>query len=413
MSRRHSMGRILLLTILGLCFVADLPARDDAAWLALARENAANGFMTDSDESEEDGVYCLMLTEIPDLPNKSAEVVLNETILEAKRNMTAYVKGETMSASSELYAKYETKTVNGVKQESNVETMEERMQSKVNSLVKCIKIVGQVSANDKSFIVCLTCERFEDMTAKLEAAQAQYGEEGVVSSVGEASNRELAVQKAIRGAVEQVLGTVVIGYDKAGNTEDFASKVFSGTDGVVEQYRVLGESEISVGTRVELVTKVSKKNLLDNYTNYMKFLGDPAFYVQCDSPELSSHFSDFFMDLGIRIATTPEEAKYIIYCTGTFRGVKHPIQRDKQGVQLSLRFQVMEATGGEALIDMTNDPRKSACFVGNNPERQMEICADKAFKQMKKPLHERIQKMVGKLVGRKMEEAAAGAADED
>ncbi len=407
------MGRILLLAILGLCFVADLPARDDAAWLALARENAVNGFMTDSDESEEDGVYCLMLTEIPDLPNKSAEVVLNETILEVKKNMTAYVKGETMSASSKLDMRSVTQTVNGEEQKSSFKSLEKKIHSKVNALVKCIKIVGQVSANDKSFVVCLTCERFEDMTAKLEAAQAQYGEEGVVSSVGEASNREQAVQKAIRGAVEQVLGTVVIGYDKAGNTEDFASKVFSGADGVVEQYRVLGESENSVGTRVELVAKVSKKNLLDNYTNYMKFLGDPAFYVQCDSPELASHFSDFFMDLGIRIATTPEEAKYIIYCTGTFRGVKHPIQQDKQGVQLSLRFQVMEATGGESLIDMTNDPRKSACFVGNNPERQMEICADKAFKQMKKPLHERIQKMVGKLVGRKMEEAAAGAAGED
>ncbi len=404
------MGRTLLLTILCLCFATSLQARDDAAWLALARENAVNGFMTDADESTEDGVYCLMLTEIPDLPNKSAEVVLSETILEAKRNMTAYVKGETMSASSELYAKYETRTVNGVDQESNVETLEERIQSKVNSLVKCIKIVGQVSANDKTFVVCLTCEKFEDMTAKLEAAQAQYGEEGVVSSVGEASSRELAVQKAIRGAVEQVLGTVVIGYDKAGSNEDFASKVFAGTNGVVDQYRILLEADCSMGTRVEIVAKVSKKNLLDSYTNYMKFLGDPAFYVQCDSPELASHFSDFFMDLGIRIAMTPEEAQYIICCTGVFRSVSHPIERDKQGVQLSLRFQVMEATGGEALIDMTNDPRKSACFVGNNPERQMGICAAKAFKQMKKPLHERIQKMVEKLVGRKMEEAAAGAA---
>ena len=41
-----------------------------------------------------------------------------------------------------------------------------------------------------------------------------------------------------------------------------------------------------------------------------------------------------------------------------------------------------------------------------------EICAKKAFKQMKKPLHGKIQAMVGKLVGRKMDKAAADDDDD-
>ena len=55
---------------------------------------------------------------------------------------------------------------------------------------------------------------------------------------------------------------------------------------------------------------------------------------------------------------------------------------------------------------MKNDPRKSASFIGKDPDRQKELCSEKAFAQMKDPLHEKIQDMVGKLVGRKMDEAA-------
>ena len=144
----------------------------------------------------------------------------------------------------------------------------------------------------------------------------------------------------------------------------------------------------------------------------MKFLGDPAFFVDSNSPDLASHFTEFFTDMGIRIALDPRAAKYVIHCTGTFRSLMHPTYDNRPGVQLSLRFRVMEINGEECLIDMKNDPRRSACFVGTDPERQKEICAAKAFKQMKKPLHEKIQAMVGKLVGRKMDKAAADDDDD-
>ena len=109
--------------------------------------------------------------------------------------------------------------------------------------------------------------------------------------------------------------------------------------------------------------------------------------------------------MGIRIAPDPNQAAYVIHCIGEFRQMKHPAN-GRQGIQLSLRFKVSEINGKEVLIDMKNDPRKSACFVGKDPDRQKELCSGKAFEQMQKPLHEKIQDMVGKLVGRKMDEAA-------
>ena len=387
-------------------------ALDNEAWLGKARECIGGGFMMDTDETPEDGVYCLVLSVINTASDKSADAQVGEAVLEAKKKITAYVKGETVSASTSLESRSEELSVNGEKVKQSYKKFEKKIKTKVDALVKGIKVVGQVTVEEKSYVVCLTCEKFEDQSAALEAAQAQYGDEGVVVSVGEASSLDLAKQKAIRGAVEQVLGTVVVGYDKMSTKSEFQSKVFSGTDGVVEKYRVLSETDVEIGKRIEIVAKVSKKNLLDNYSNYMKFLGDPAFYIESNSPDLTSHFTEFFTDMGIRIVDSPDAAKYLISCAGAFREVENALQKGRKGYQLSLRFKIREVDSAEVLIDTKNDPRKSACFVGSDPDRQKEICADKAFKQMKNPLHEKIQAMVGKLVGRKMAEAAADD-DED
>lgn len=377
-------------------------ALDDAGWLEKARGCLEKKRYLDSDETEEDGIYCISIAEIL-MEGKTDEQAIGEAELEAKQNLTEYIHGSSVSASRLVEAgTTETQDDDTVKANS-FSKFHQKIETKVDAFIRGTKIVGQVTHKDTSYIVCVTCERFQDDSTILKAAQAEFGEEGVVKAIGEATNFEMAKQKAIRSAIEQVLGSVVVGYDKMSSSSDFSSKIFSGTDGVVEEYRILCEKEIAIGSRVELVAKVSKKSLLDNYSNYMKLLGDPEFFIECSSPDLESHFAQFFNDLGIRITKKPEAATYIIRCHGEFRDVTHPAN-GRSGKQLSLRFRVHEMNDKEeVLLDMKNDPRKSACFVGRDPDRQSEICAEKAFTQMKKPLHENIQKMVAKLVGRKMD----------
>ena len=391
---------IIAMAIAGASF-----ALDNQGWLAKARECAEAGKALDSDETKEDGVYCIALAAISDVEGKTVQQKVGEAELEAKRKLTAYVQGETVTASRSVESRSATVTSEGGKTTKSFSKFQKRIESKVDAFIRGTKVVGQVTVKETSYIVCVTTERFEDDSAILKAAQAEYGDDGVVKAVGEAESLELATQKAIRGAVEQVLGTVVVGYDKMSTKSEFQHKVFSGTDGVVEKYRVLSETEIELGKRVEIVAKVSKKSLLDNYSNYMKFLGDPAFYIESNSTDLQSHFTQFFTDMGIRIAPIPNAAAYVIHCIGEYREVKHPAN-GRQGTQLSLRFKISEINGNEVLVDMKNDPRKSASFIGKDPDRQKELCSEKAFAQMKDPLHEKIQAMVGKLVGRKMDAAA-------
>ena len=380
-------------------------ALDNQSWLAKARECAEAGKTLDSDETKEDGVFCIALAAISDVEGKTVQQKVGEAELEAKRKLTAYVQGETVTASRSVVSRSATVMSEGEKTTKSFSKFKKKIESKVDAFVRGTKVIGQVKFKETSYIVCVTTERFEDDSAILKAAQAEYGDDGVVKAVGEAESLELATQKAIRGAIEQVLGTVVVGYDKMSTKSEFQHKVFSGMDGVVEKYRVLSETEIELGKRVEIVAKVSKKRLLDNYSNYMKFLGDPAFYIESNSVDLQSHFTQFFTDMGIRIAPSPNAAAYVIHCIGAYREVKHPAN-ERQGTQLSLWFKISEINGTEVLVDMKNDPRKSASFIGKDPDRQKELCSDKAFAQMKDPLHEKIQAMVGKLVRRKMDAAA-------
>lgn len=382
-------------------------ALDDAGWLKVAQDNVLENSYFVTGETEEDGLYCLVVEKIKESGGDSAAAQIETSQLEAKRRMTAYMHGESMTAERTLESSSKTETKDGEKVRVTSKSFSKKVKTKVDALLRGCRMLGQITVEETSYVVVVATEEFEDHSIILQAAMEEMGEEGVVSSVGEASSRDEALQRALRGAIEQVLGTVVVGYSKTSSNESFKKKMFSGTDGFVDTYRVLEESDIDRGYRVKVVAKVSKKSLLDSYSNYMKLLGDPEFFIECSSPDLESHFAQFFNDLGIRITKKPEAATYIIRCHGEFRDVTHPAN-GRSGKQLSLRFRVHEMNDTEeVLLDMKNDPRKSACFVGRDPDRQSEICAEKAFKQMKKPLHENIQKMVAKLVGRKMDAEAA------
>ena len=401
-----------LMVAMALLATGALFAMDNAGWLERARACAERGRRMDSGEDKDEGFYCLCMANIQD-NGQSDEAQVGAATLEAKRMITAFVKGEKMEAERSIDTQRTTVTVNGEKMTQTYTKYEKRIKSKVNALIKGVKVLGQITVKEKSYVVTMTCEKVEDQTARLEEAQKQYGDKDVVLAVGEDKNLEMATQKALRSAVEQVLGTSVVGYDKFSKNKEFKKSLFSGTSGCVSKYRVVSESDVEAGKRVEVVAKVSQDELMKNYENFIKFLGNPPFYLEANSPFLASHFTDMFTSLGFTIATNPDEALYVIYCTGNFRKLMHPQEQDQPGTQLSLTFKVQEINGREVLISMTNDPRKSACFVGTDPERQQELCADKAFKQMKQPLHKKIHDMIGKLVGRKMEAAAKEATGDD
>lgn len=310
---------------------------------------------------------------------------------------------EFMGSQIESSSTHETVETSNGEQSEVKEFFASASKVQVNQLLKGVQDYGSDDDGEAVTYTVYVTAKAENKTADLASAKNAMGDEGTVKAVGEGSTHDIAVNLALRSAVEQVLGTLIVGETKTTNDESIKSKIFSGAEGFVDEYRITAEAEISIGKRVEIVAKVSKKKLLDSYRVYLKALGDPVFCIECASTDsakedvqVSARFAQFFRKLGLKVSKSREGADYLIKARGSYRRVPNPMDESEVFTQYSMSIKVL-AHGGEELLSLVNDPRKSAVSLGD-PEREREICAEKAFRQMEKPVHEAINDMIARMM---------------
>lgn len=316
----------------------------------------------------------------------------------AVKNLAGYFGTDIANITKNAYTE---STVNG--QAEIKEFFSSVTESKVKELLKGVQDYGTDSDGDTITAIVYLTTKGVDKSAELQVAMNALGDEGTVQAVGEGRTHDVAVQLALRSAVEQVVGTMVVGETKISDNEAVRNKIFSGAEGFVDEYRITAEATVAVGTRIEIIARVSKKKILDSYRVYLKALGDPVFYLECTSSDsdgedkqISARFGQFFRNLGFKISKTPEGADYCINASGSYRRVKNPMDENEVFTQYSMIIKVLSKSG-EELLSLPNNPRKSAVSLGD-PEREREICAEKAFKQMEKPVHEAINGMIARMM---------------
>ena len=316
----------------------------------------------------------------------------------AVKNLAGYFGTDIANITKNAYTE---STVNG--QAEIKEFFSSVTESKVKELLKGVQDYGTDSDGDTITAIVYLTTKGVDKSAELKKAMDALGDEGTVQAVGEGRTHDVAVQLALRSAVEQVVGTMVVGETKISDNEAVRNKIFSGAEGFVDEYRITAEATVAVGTRIEIIARVSKKKILDSYRVYLKALGDPVFYLECTSSDsdgedkqISARFGQFFRNLGFKISKTPEGADYCINASGSYRRVKNPMDENEVFTQYSMIIKVLSKSG-EELLSLPNNPRKSAVSLGD-PEREREICAEKAFKQMEKPVHEAINGMIARMM---------------
>ena len=350
-----------------------------------AEEMLANGVEVKAGSTKEHGVFVVA----------SASVVINDSIEKARgaartiaqKNLAGFLN--TSVSSKDVHISIEDK---GAVQEF----FHSQTETSIKELLKGIQDLRSFERDGSIVYVVYLTSRGCDKSNELDTLTNAMGYPTVVEAIGEAENRDAALQKALQNAVEQVLGTMIVGSTTVKDFKDVKSKVFAGAQGLVEEYRVKSEESIAPGVRVTVIAKVAKKKLLDSYSVQMKAIGNPVFYLHSDSDELSTKFAQFFVDMGFAISMVQEKADYRIEALGNFREIKHPAN-GRKGTQLSMAIKVYAIGGSEVLISVANDPRKSSCFIGSL-DRQREIVAEKAFKQMEKPVHEAINSMVARMM---------------
>lgn len=376
------MKNALLIGFL-LCCVSAF-SYEDAEWMAIARKDAANGSLFDVKKTADAGICCLVLVEMDESGEMNKREREGAAEQEAKRQIAAYVHGETMSANR----RKEDRTVekNGQAVE-DISVYTEYIESKLDAFMRGIRVLGQVSSEGSRYMVCLAVEKTKDQTEVLARAQAQGGGPDVVNAVGVAETRDEALQKAKESALEQVLGSVVVNRAVTDSKTGFRSKTRSGTDGMIESFRILSEERSAEGVRVTICAKVLKENPFNKN----------LFYIEAPVKAMSKRMSEIFSESGVRVAETAEDATHIVRCTVEFETIVHPTT-GREGTRMNCGLRVQDIRSGEQYMNLEVE-KPATVFVGAKT-RQKELCVQKAVKDLLPQLQEAIPEMIARIKSR-------------
>lgn len=270
-------------------------------------------------------------------------------------------------------------------------------ESSINQLVKGIQVVssGKNAEGEMEVAVYLT-SKMVDHTSTLLEMQKQWGSSGVVKAVGMGMERRIAEMNALRSAVEQVAGTLVVGKVSMNEREELHKRLATSAGALVEEYRVISETKVEMEFRIEVVARVSKRKLYDSYKSYFKTLDNPVFYIEATDRALSRNFTQFFIDKGMQISENRDIAQYVIRLDGRYRDRPTPGNSESMGTMLSLAIEIVSIDGTRVLLKMNEKKAKDSEVLSR--EQRVEEVSRTIFEKVHKRLHQAIHDMVIKMI---------------
>ena len=270
-------------------------------------------------------------------------------------------------------------------------------ETEIDQLMKGWQIVssGKNEAGQMEVVGFITAQ-MADRSDDLVKAQLTWGDRGVVAAVGIDADRAFAEKNALRSAVEQVAGTLVVGKVSVNEKEEMHKRLATTAGALVEEYRVTKETKTEAEFRVEILAKVSKKKLYDNYRSYFKSLDDPMFCLVATDLSLARHFNQFFVDKGLRLTDNQEEAQYLIKLDGGFKDRPTPGNDKSEGTMLNLTISVEAVDGSRTLLTM-NERQSKDSEVLSRDQRRDEV-SRRIFKKLESRLHKALHEMVMRML---------------
>ena len=315
--------------------------------------------------------------------NKCREIARVEAIREVSGALKTAFKAQTI-ASLNLEVSGETS-----KAEMFVSSLSE---ASINQMVKGIQVISSgKNESDEMEVVVLLSSVFHDASDVLSAMQEKWGDKGVVKAVGIDEDRYLAERDALRSAVEQVAGTMVVGKVSVNEREELHRRLTTTAGALVDEYRIVRETKVEATFNVEIVARVSKRKLYDSYRSYFKCLDNPKFCIEATNSALVRAFTQHFVDKGFTITEKADEAQYKIKLDGRFRERTNPVTGNP-GTMLALTVEIVSVDGSTVLMRMNEKQAKDSDVLTR--EQRTEAVCERIFEKLKQQLDQAIHNMV-------------------
>jgi len=270
-------------------------------------------------------------------------------------------------------------------------------ESSVNQLLKGLQMAssGKNAQGEMEVVMYLTA-KMQDRTSDLVAAQMQWGDKGVVAAVGIDVERTIAEKNALRSAVEQVAGTLVVGKVSVNEREEMHKRLATTAGALVEEYRITKETKVETEFKVEILARVNKRKLYDSYRSYFKCLDNPTFCIVATDQVLIRQFSQFFADKGFTLTNDPSDCQYLIKLDGRFRDRPTPGNPQSMGTMLALNIEIVSVDGTKTLLTMNERQAKDSEILSR--EQRIEEVSRRIFNKLETRLHKAIQDMVVRML---------------
>lgn len=292
---------------------------------------------------------------------------------------------------------------------SSGSTYKASFRSSTESVLKGLQLHSQVEREGAAWVIyALTAQsiavaRELDPLLQSEFAEKRQAAEKLVrvqargmaaiGDAGEAPARDLAISRALDQAIAQVLGVVVGSTVDAVDFAEVESRMFSHSVGFVEDYDIVAEGRDGVTYSVELEATVTANKLYDGYQAYLRELDSPQFFLDAGGDKtLAEPFAGFVAGLGLELADDLAAASYILQLSCDYVSVIHPVEKIP-GTRALLTVAAYQADDTTELFSLANDPRKAVSFVGDG-ERRRAIVVDKAFQNLRDPVHRELNQLI-------------------
>jgi len=267
----------------------------------------------------------------------------------------------------------------------------------IKQLLKGVRVVwcGK-NAEDEMEVVIIATSRMVDLSDDFQKQQVQWGGSGVVKAIGIDSDRAVAERNALRSAVEQVAGTLVIGKVSVNERDELHRRLATTAGALVEEYRVVHEMKREMQFEIEVLARINKRKLYDNYRSYFKCLDNPTFCIVATDESLVRQFTGFFIEKGFLISRNPGDSTFLIKMDGLYCDRPTPGIGESFGTMLNLNINVVSVDGSRVLLSVNEKQSKDSAVL--TAEQRREEVARRIFGKLESRLHQEIQNMVVRML---------------
>ena len=362
-----------------------------------------------SGKNKLDGYYVVSMgTSSRSSESKGSE----EARLDALKQLTEMINGVSISGSTSSAMKYITVSKDGEESEFSKESFISVVNTRFKGQLSAAKVLkkgkydgdyftaivitqsdlknigllkggGSNNPNGGNTTIIVSTDASNKSVANFKKEASSVEAKGLSSMKnGEAKARKLALEDAMRNAVQQAQGVMLQG--KSGQFNDaLAMALSTKTEGYVSSYEILDEDVERGSYYIIIQAEVDAAKLLNDVNFYMDVFSEPVFAVSSQNKNKSDWITDELEKLGFSINKNEKKATHVFSLKEKQKKVED--HKGKEGIETALSVNLRNVKTGNIIFTVINNPLKTRIYV-QPLSRAKQVSELVAFKQMKKKM---------------------------